>query len=235
MKSQKEVDQILNATLADHKLSRTERRALKEIIAELDPDPNQTAFLRHRAFEVARTALAKTSSPTGSAEVINWLEDIVKLMIPRPDDEPLATTAIARFSPGDDCPDQIMRLLKGARKSIDICVFTITDNRLSQEIERCHQRGVNVRIISDNDKATDRGSDVHELDRSGLKVAYDESDKHMHHKFAIFDRSTLLTGSYNWTRSAYRENEENIVVTDDPRLVSGFTEEFDTLWARLGR
>jgi phosphatidylserine/phosphatidylglycerophosphate/cardiolipin synthase-like enzyme len=56
----------------------------------------------------------------------------------------------------------------------------------------------------------------------------------MHHKFAVVDGKTFLTGSYNWTRGAARDNEENLVVTDDPRPVSSYSEAFERLWTRLG-
>ena len=36
--------------------------------------------------------------------------------------------------------------------------------------------------------------------------------------------------SYNWTRSAYKDNQENIVVSDDSRLVSAFQRHFEVLW-----
>jgi cardiolipin hydrolase len=55
----------------------------------------------------------------------------------------------------------------------------------------------------------------------------------MHHKFAIFDRTYLVTGSYNWTRSAASYNEENIVVSDDRRLVSAFSGTFEKLWEKF--
>lgn len=55
----------------------------------------------------------------------------------------------------------------------------------------------------------------------------------MHHKFAVFDRVRLLTGSYNWTRSAATENHENVLVSDDPRLVLPFCRAFDDLWTAL--
>ena len=227
MKSQKDVDRIFHATLADRNLSRSERRALKEILDDLDPSPNQLAFLRHRAFAVARGAI---SNAADGRQVVEWLEEIVKLLVPRPEDEPIGTTARARFSPGSECRDQIETLLESARRSADICVFTITDDRLSRAIVDAHRRGVRVRVISDDDKAFDRGSDVHRLRDSGVQVRVDKTDKHMHHKFALFDHTTLLTGSYNWTRSAFKENEENIIVVDDPRLVSAFSEEFASLW-----
>ena len=48
-----------------------------------------------------------------------------------------------------------------------------------------------------------------------------------------FDRRLLVTGSYNWTRSAARNNLENIAITDDPRLVEPYRDEFERLWERF--
>ena len=87
-----------------------------------------------------------------------------------------------------------------------------------------------LRIITDDEKAGDRGSDVLDLARAGIAVRLDRSEHHMHHKFGIFERHTLLTGSYNWTRAAAEHNEENIVVTSQPRLLRAFGEVFDKLW-----
>jgi len=52
---------------------------------------------------------------------------------------------------------------------------------------------------------------------------------HMHHRFAIFDSSQVLTGSYNWTRAAAKMNHENIAVSNDPRLVRRFSSEFQRM------
>ena len=56
----------------------------------------------------------------------------------------------------------------------------------------------------------------------------------MHHKFAIADAARLLNGSFNWTRSASRVNEENVMVTSEPAAVAAFRAEFERLWTSLG-
>lgn len=121
-----------------------------------------------------------------------------------------------------------------ARKTADVCVFTITDDRLADALLDAHRRAVAVRIITDDSKAEDLGSDVDRLGRAGIAVRVDRSPYHMHHKFAILDGSTLMTGSYNWTRGAARDNEENLIVTGDPRLVSPFVTTFERLWEKMG-
>ena len=56
----------------------------------------------------------------------------------------------------------------------------------------------------------------------------------MHHKFALFDGATLATGSYNWTRGAWHDNQENLIITTDRRLVAAYTSVFERLWKALG-
>ncbi len=61
----------------------------------------------------------------------------------------------------------------------------------------------------------------------------DRTAAHMHHKFALFDDTWLLNGSYNWTRSACQYNEENLIVCNDPGLVRQFQVQFEALWKAL--
>ncbi|WP_162427628.1 phospholipase D-like domain-containing protein [Pontibacter pudoricolor] len=139
-------------------------------------------------------------------------------------------TSHAFFSPGEDCLEAIITAIEEAEKTMKICVFTISDDRISEAIVRAHQRGVHIRIITDNNKLHDAGSDIRELAAKGLDVRIDKTRSHMHHKFAIFDETRVLTGSYNWTRSAAMYNHENILVTDNLSIVQDYSREFDRLW-----
>ena len=121
-------------------------------------------------------------------------------------------------------------LIKNAKTSIDVCVFTISDDRIADALLIAHKSGIKLRIITDDDKASDRGSDVDRLASKGVKIKTDDSPSHMHHKYAIFDENILVNGSFNWTRSASMNNHENIVVTDDPECVVPFKEMFEKLW-----
>jgi len=95
-----------------------------------------------------------------------------------------------------------------------------------------HQRSIKVRIVSDNDKSGDKGSDIYRLAQAGVPIRLDRSSYHMHHKYALIDDNYLITGSFNWTRSASDKNQENIILLDDESLVSEFSEQFDSLWQR---
>ena len=112
-------------------------------------------------------------------------------------------------------------------------MFTITDDRIADAILEAHHRGVKVRIISDDDKSFDRGSDIQRLRDANVSLRVDHSPHHMHHKFAVFDGRLAVTGSYNWTRGAAERNHENLVILDDPRIVPRFVDEFERLWAQF--
>lgn len=217
-------EDILQSTLEDCRISRSEAKALRGVLADVDAD--RLPLLRSKVFAAARTA-AEERHP---GQVIDWMEAMLKLLLPP---QRVPTTADVHFSPGEDCRNRIIGLLRGARERVDLCVFTITDNAVSREIFEARRRGVKIRLITDNDKSYDRGSDIEDLERAGVPVRVDRTEAHMHHKFGIFDEHTLLTGSYNWTRSAFTQNQENVLVSDDARLVRQFQTEFNRLWGRF--
>lgn len=223
------IDELLARTLDDRRLARAERRAVIEHLEGLGADEAQLAFTRSRAFAAARAAL---TDPAGR-DVLVWLEDVLKALQPRAGADPSAPPNEAYFSPGDDCARQIGQLLARSRQAVDICVFTITDDRISTAILDAHRRGVALRIISDNEKEFDEGSDVPRFRAAGIPLRVDRTVFHMHHKFALFDGALLLTGSYNWTRGAARDNQENFITTADRRLLVTFTAAFERLWTSL--
>ena len=224
-----ELDALLQRSLADRQLTAAERKQLDAWLDEHADDENERAFVRHRAFELVRGI--------GEAAAIDWLEEVIKRTVKTyrlAEAIPLAAIGSkVCFSPGEDCLREIVRQFEQARKSADVCVFTITDDRISGSIEKAHRRGIAIRIVTDNDKALDAGSDIQRLIGAGVPCAIDRTEAHMHHKFAIFDNRQLLSGSFNWTRSATMTNEENLIVTDDDRLVKAFQERFEMLWQRL--
>ncbi|WP_066835757.1 phospholipase D-like domain-containing protein [Rufibacter ruber] len=137
------------------------------------------------------------------------------------------------FSPGDDCLNAILQFIRSAKQSLHICVFTISDDRITRAIVDAYQNGVEILLLTDNEKLFDKGSDIRELANQGLEIRVDNTSNHMHHKFAIADHSHVLTGSYNWTRSAALYNHENVLVTADRHVAAAYSEQFEQLWAEM--
>lgn len=223
-----EWDQMLEQTLQDARLSTSEKRALRERLSDAALDDRKRAVLRSRVFELARAKLGDIRF----APIVDWLEEVNKLLLPFTGGkgEPFVE---AHFSPGEGCMRRICGMLDGAKRSADICVYTITDDRISARIVAAHRRGIAVRIVTDDEKSGDLGSDIVGIARAGVPVRVDNSTYFMHHKFALFDAEILLTGSYNWTRGAADNNEENLILTNDRRLLTAFLGEFERLWKKF--
>lgn len=49
--------------------------------------------------------------------------------------------------------------------------------------------------------------------------------------WTVVDGSILLTGSFNWTRTAAIANVENLLVTSEAPAVAAYTDEFEKLWS----
>jgi cardiolipin hydrolase len=225
----RDIEEILTKTIQDGTISRGERQALRAVFRELRPDSRLRARCRDTAFRLARERLGRRSDAT-----MEWLLEVTKVLHARETRDvpkPVSRTR-AFFSPGKTCVTAIEAFVSRARKQLDICVFTITDDRLARAVLAAEKRGIAVRIITDNDKAGDRGSDARRLEASGIPLKTDQTSDHMHHKFAVADRKRLLTGSYNWTRGAHR-NLENIIVSADETLAKRFQREFNRLWSKL--
>ncbi|KAG9070847.1 hypothetical protein KI688_008388 [Linnemannia hyalina] len=135
------------------------------------------------------------------------------------------------FFPSEESYGNFIKTLSNAKKSLDICVFTITDNDTANAVIQAHERGVRVRIISDDDKAEDLGADVKRFARDNdIPTRVDGSPSHMHHKFAIIDDALVMTGSYNWTKGARYQNREDLCLTNSTKAVRAFKDEFEKLW-----
>ncbi len=223
-----EITQWLEESAADFMLSRSEKRVFKNTLHGRFFTAREIAFINS---EVKRIALEKLTDHNAE-DLIHWMYDCQKVLLNYEREDKDVELAEAFFSPGRDCLGEIITCIRKAIRSIDVCVFTISDDRIAEALVDAKTRGVAVRIISDNDKQYDKGSDIEFLKESGIPVWVDRTDAHMHHKFAIFDNHTLVTGSFNWTRSASSSNYENIIALHDPQLLASFGREFDELLER---
>jgi len=221
------IEEIINQSLKDFKLDDDEKKIFKTLSESLSDD--QRRFINNKSFELSRAYVEKGGSDAVKAHI--WLERVIKAI--QPVDASPKTISSAHFSPGNSCRNKIISLINGSKDKLDICVFTISDNRITESIIKAHKRGIELAVISDNDKANDRGSDIERLTSNGINVILDNSSYHMHHKFMIVDEKILLSGSFNWTRSASEYNEENLSVTYDKELVVLYGKEFKSLRDKL--
>lgn len=138
----------------------------------------------------------------------------------------------------DDIQSEILRQLRNARYSIKAAVAWLTDQEILQALTSKARDGVAVELILSKVSLNDfdlNPFEFYSLQQAGGAVfQYGAADFRegsvMHNKFVVIDFRVVITGSYNWTRQA-RRNEENIVVFKEEAQAELFVEQFESLKA----
>jgi mitochondrial cardiolipin hydrolase len=221
-----ELEDCLRKILADRTVTRNEREALHDRLRDGRPNEHDLEVIRSLAFDIVRQQCLGLEVH----EALTALEEVIKTVRPTPHCEECTDVL---FSPVDDCASRITHLLRAASRSVDVCVYTITDNRIAERLLALHADGRELRIVTDGSRLREPGSDIQRLCDAGVPVRLGSADYLMHHKFAIIDKRILLTGSYNWTRTAAEVNKENLLITRNRHLLAKFGRAFGQLWTDL--
>jgi len=147
------------------------------------------------------------------------------------------------FSPQGNCSAYILREIEQARKELLVAVYAFTSDELASGLVQARKRGVSVQVILDREfDADNRNSKGKFLEEqkipvrrvTGMKSAGpDKENGLMHQKFAVIDRKTIFTGSYNWTHSADKLNDENLLLFRDAGpLAEEYRKVFLHVWER---
>ncbi|MCA9996675.1 MAG: hypothetical protein KDE56_13040 [Anaerolineales bacterium] len=141
------------------------------------------------------------------------------------------------FSPEKEVAPIIARAVARAQEEILILAFTFTDDQIGEAILGRADAGVPVRGVFETAGADIEFSYYTIMKDAGLpnvEVRKDGNGRVMHHKVIIIDRKTVIFGSFNFSDSANRRNDENIVIVHDPTFTSFFVEEFGFVWDEAG-
>ena len=137
------------------------------------------------------------------------------------------------FFPNQNNERKVVDMFRTCKKTLDLAIFTLTKDSISNAIEEAYKRGVKVRLIADDSCSLMLGSDVRKLAAIGVPTKTDRAKYYMHNKVAIIDKSVLVTGSYNWSRQATNYNQENILFFENKDLCEKYTQEYDKLWEQF--
>jgi phosphatidylserine/phosphatidylglycerophosphate/cardiolipin synthase-like enzyme len=148
---------------------------------------------------------------------------------PAPRVEPAASRV--ELSTDHDPIARTREAIAGARASVDAVVYKFDEPSLRPALEAALARGVAVRLLVDAKEADDSDSQVDAVRHAGAVVRrWSRERGKLHAKFTTIDGALVLTGSFNWTRSAGGKNVEVLLELSEPELVDRFSALFDRLW-----
>ncbi|AZR76744.1 phospholipase D-like domain-containing protein [Bacillus thuringiensis] len=131
----------------------------------------------------------------------------------------------------DDIKEEIIQGIRNAKYTIWIAVAWFTDEDIFNELLLRKKEGVNIRIITSDEKTNthiiDKLEGNFEVVKVGLKGDYLKN--RLHDKFCIIDLEYVMHGSYNWSKNA-RNNDETWATALDRDFVRKFVDEFLRLY-----
>ena len=153
---------------------------------------------------------------------------------------------------------QFARAINAAQATIDLAAFELDHPLIYEALLNAHQRGVRVRIVTDNEFGLDvalyaacqsapdaearvacyadqvdiapEDSYLDDLYAAGVPIVDDGRSGLMHHNFAILDGAEVWAGSWGYTLNGTYRNNNNVLTLRDENVLERFQTEFDRMF-----
>jgi len=139
------------------------------------------------------------------------------------------------FDPANPIQRELLRHIDQARASIHLAVYEFNIPSVAEALVTAQRRGVEVRWITDDEYGLYEDADALNaqfalLREAGIPVISDDRSALMHHKFVVFDRHTVWTGSTNLTINDMMRNNNNVIILRSAELAEIYEAQFDHMW-----
>lgn len=129
-------------------------------------------------------------------------------------------------APGADCTRLVVEAVDGARSSLLVQAYNFSEPRIVAAIAAAFRRGVAVTVLLDKTSPSQKGAGAPHLAAEGVPVYIDVKPRIAHNKVMIVDETMVVTGSFNFTTSAWERNAENLLVLHSSDLARAYIRNF---------
>lgn len=144
------------------------------------------------------------------------------------------------ISAPDDLEGAIIDFIGASTESLRISVQELDHQPIAEAIIAAKRRGVSVHMIMEQDYLKeDKVPELNSLGtqevnrelltrilRSGIDAKADYNPHIFHQKFIVRDKTSVLTGSTNFTTTGVTKNLNHVVIIDDPITAREYSREF---------
>ncbi|MDQ0204455.1 phospholipase D family nuclease [Pectinatus haikarae] len=116
------------------------------------------------------------------------------------------------FSPGGGAAEAVIKTINKAKTSINVQAYIFTNSQIARSLLNAKKRGIDVKVILDKSQRTDKYSSAKFFADNSIPVKIDNDFQIAHSKIMIIDDQTVITGSFNFTKSAEEKNAENLLI-----------------------
>lgn len=133
------------------------------------------------------------------------------------------------FCPEDSCSRHVIDNLKEANKEVYFMTFSFTHDEIGQTLVDLYNKGIVVKGVLEKTRGSEF-SEYYKLKNNSMEVKWDNYEYVLHHKVFIIDNKTVITGSFNPTKSGDENNDENLLIIHDEDVAKKYLEEFERVW-----
>lgn len=157
--------------------------------------------------------------------------------LPAPAALPVYHGALELLAMPDAGRAPLIQAIDGARSSVRLKIYLITDNNVVEALGKAVQRGVSVRVLIE--EAPYGGGETNALaaqamQRLGVEVrARPGTFVYSHEKSLIVDDTRAYIMTHNLTQSSFNSNREYMAIVEDPAVVAEVARVFDADWQRV--
>ncbi|AKI96973.1 phospholipase D-like domain-containing protein [Kosmotoga pacifica] len=132
------------------------------------------------------------------------------------------------LTPIEGVNELILKKLSDAKESIYFMCYAFTDPRFLAVLKYKASYGVKVKGVVDDWNMS--SSPIYEYFSTGIGFRMNMEKWLLHDKTVIVDEKIVITGSANFTRSAWNRNRELVVIIESKEIANQFMKHFNYLW-----
>ena len=196
--------------------------------------------MKHLAKSLLVLLILTSAWRYGRESVRVWLAHATGASV-APAASPVELPRGEHYSPAEDLERLDYQAIRGARRSLDIAMYSFTDILLAAAVREAGRRGVRVRMYRDGDEYEREQAQLRRH-RSAMQTLVGEANirirvkppgrDYMHLKVACIDGRLLRTGSANWSLSGEKREDDDADYSTDPNAIERFERDFEVLWNR---
>lgn len=135
------------------------------------------------------------------------------------------------FAPEGGVAAKIAQRIALATGQVRFLAFSFTHDGMGKAVKDRAAAGVQVSGVFEKTGSETRFSEYGSMKAAGLDVYQDGNPYVMHHKVFVIDGRVTVFGSFNFSDSADKDNDENCLIVEDPAFASLFLQETDRMLA----
>ena len=131
------------------------------------------------------------------------------------------------LSPNGGATQAIIKEISDAKSEILVQAYSFTSSPIAKALVDANKRGVKVEAILDKSQRKESYTEATFLSNMKIPTYIDSKHAIAHNKIMVIDKTTVITGSFNFTKAAEQNNAENLLIIKSKDLAKSYIDNWE--------